>query len=108
MDANKLKYYAERGHFGHAALLDPSGFVAEAAPQLGIPGGDLVASNTNEFGLADRLKINITPESQTQDTGTAAGPSVRSKRRSQQNEKMLGQGKSPAEIAQDELQNPMS
>lgn len=35
-DANKLRYLAARGHFGHSALLDPDVFVNQTAPSLGI------------------------------------------------------------------------
>lgn len=40
MDSNKLRYLAERGHLGHAALLDPDAFLAavpmelKASPQI--------------------------------------------------------------------------
>ncbi len=31
MDADKMRYYASRGHLGHAALLDPEAYVAANA-----------------------------------------------------------------------------
>lgn len=63
MDVAKLRYLAERGHLGHAALLDPDTFVAQAAPLLGPPVGQLTAQNkTNELGLGDSLTIGISRE----------------------------------------------
>lgn len=65
MDANKLRYLAERGHLGHAALLDPDTFMAspQAAPLLGPPGGQLMAQgDTNPQGFKDTMKITLNPE----------------------------------------------
>ncbi len=33
MDAAKMRYLAERGHYGHSAMLDPGAYVAANLPQ---------------------------------------------------------------------------
>ncbi len=39
-DSSQLRFLAARGHFGHAALLDPDTFVGTTAPNLGIQVAD--------------------------------------------------------------------
>ncbi len=113
--AKDLHYYASRGMLGHSALLDPEAFVAQAPPemqaigQMGPPGGELVAKNSvNEFGLADRLKIDLSKNpAPVAEPASGNSPSVRSRARSQRNEELMQQGMSASDILADESKNPM-
>ena len=59
-DPARLKYLAERGHFGHAALLDPEAFVQSAQPAIAAP---LVAQNSvNELGIPDKMTLGTVRE----------------------------------------------
>ncbi len=55
-DPNQLRYLAAKGHFGHAALLDPDTFVNASVPT---PGTQVAQSDTNEFGFPDKLKVTL-------------------------------------------------
>lgn len=101
-DASKLRYLASRGHFGHAALLDPDTFVASASSDL----GPLVAQNsTNEFGFSDKLKINLDQEQMAPSAANQGAPSIRTKEQADLNERLLRQGFTPQEIMAREQAN---
>jgi hypothetical protein len=106
---SKLRKAAEKGFLGFSALLNPDS-VAPAIPQMGIPGGELYAQNsdTNEFGFKDKMKTDLSGISGQGSTVAApeaksTGGAVRSADQAARNEELMQQGYSYEQIKALEL-----
>lgn len=99
MDPGRLKYLAQKGMMGHAALLDPDTHVAQVMAQLP---GPLVAQNTpNELGITGDYatlgqKRAAAPKDSYRD---ASDPNVDKKIQDALRQRLMNQGHTPEEIA---------